>query len=470
MDAMVSLNSDKPNILWIYGEDMSPDLGCYGVRGVATPNIDRLAAEGRRYTRAFVTAPVCSASRSAIITGRYQTSFGAHHHRSCRDTPLDPSIRLITDHFRDAGWFTCNSSDPLKPEPGKTDFNFVRDDAFDGVDWTERAEGQPFYAQVNLMHSHRMIHTQAGKLALDPHTFDLPPYYPDTELLRRDWASYLEGVQRVDRCVGEILDRLDREGLAENTVVVFLSDHGRGQARDKQFCYDGGIHVPLIIRWPGCIEPGEICDELVSLVDLAPTTLNLAGLPADPDMQGCDFLDPDRAPRDHVIAARDRCDGTLDRIRCVRTETHKYIRNFFPDRPWMQFSAYKQGFYPAWALLPRMNLDGELSPEQARFCATDRPPEELYDLEADPFESNNLAQDPGCAEILNEMRDRLVAWVRIYGDQGFTAEDADVVAAEIASMDRTYLQYLAEKGLSPDLSRNDLIAWWEQFYRERYEA
>lgn len=458
------------NILWIYGEDMSPDLGCYGVRGVSTPNIDRLAAEGRRYTRAFVTAPVCSASRSAIITGRYQTSFGAHNHRSCRDMPLDPSIRLITDHFRAAGWFTCNSSGPPDPQPGKTDFNFVRDDAFDGVDWTERAEGQPFYAQVNLMHSHRMIHTRAGKLTLDSDSFDLPPYYPDTEVIRRDWASYLEGVQRVDHCVGEILDRLDREGLAENTIVVFLSDHGRGQARDKQFCWDGGLHVPMIIRWPGRIDGGEVCDDLISLVDLAPTTLGMADLPADPEMEGVDFLDPDRTPRDHVIAARDRCDGTLDRIRCVRTKTHKYIRNFFPARPWMQFNAYKQGFYPAWALLPRMNVEDQLTPEQARFCATDRPPEELYDLEADPGESKNLAREDDQAGVLNQMRDHLVDWVRRYGDQGFVAEDEDVVAVEVSAMDRSYLNILAEKGLPPDLTRGELIAWWEQFYRERYEA
>ncbi len=465
---MNQIDSRPLNILWIYGEDMSPDLGCYGARGVATPNIDRLAAEGRRYSRAFVTAPVCSASRSAIITGRYQTSFGAHHHRSCRDTPLDPSIRLITDHFREAGWFTCNSSGPPDPGPGKTDFNFVRDDAFDGVDWAERSGDQPFYAQINLMHSHRMIHTRSGHLTLDPNAFDLPPYYPDTGLLRQDWASYLEGVQKVDHCVGEILDRLDREGLADSTVVVFLSDHGRGQARDKQFCYDGGIHVPLIIRWPGQIAPGEVSDELISLVDLAPTTLGLAGLPPADDMEGHDFLSADRMPRDHVIAARDRCDGTLDRIRCVRTKSHKYIRNFFPDRPWMQFNAYKQGFYPAWALMPRMNGEDQLTEEQARFCATDRPPEELYDLQADPYESNNLAREPECAGILNEMRDCLVTWVQRYGDKGFVTEDADVVAAEIDAMEVSYRKILVGKGLSPEVNRSELIAWWKQFYRERY--
>jgi uncharacterized sulfatase len=465
---MASQTVSPPNILWIYGEDMSPDLGCYGVQGVETPNLDRLASEGRRYTRAFVTSPVCSSSRSAIITGCYQTSFGAHHHFSCSDKPLDPSVRPITDHFQKAGWFTSNSSGPPYDQPGKEHFNFRWDDAFEGIDWSERSKGQPFYAQVNLLHSHRMFHTRAGRLTLDPTSFSLPPYYPDTDLLRRDWASYLEGIQRVDRDVGEILDRLEREGLAESTVVVFLSDHGRGQARDKQFCYDGGIRVPLIIRWPGKIEPGEVCDDLVSLVDLAPTTLAMAGLPVSSKMEGRDFLDPGLSPREYVISARDRCDGTLDRIRCVRTKRYKYIRNFFPDRPYMQFNAYKQGHYPAWSLLPQMNEKGLLTPEQARFCGSDRPAEELYDLDVDPFELHNLADDPDRDDTVSGLRTLLDTWISETGDQGAIPEDPEVVEDEVAAMEALYREYMLEKGLLPDASPDTRIDWWKSFYRDRY--
>jgi uncharacterized sulfatase len=460
--------ASPPNILWIYGEDMSPDLGCYGVPGVETPNLDRLASEGRRYTNAFVTAPICSSSRSAIITGCYQTSFGAHNHFSCQNKPLEPPFHPITDHFQEAGWFTCNSSGPPYDHPGKQHFNFLWVHAFEGVDWSERSPGQSFYAQVNLQRSHRMYHIRAGRLKLDPTFISLPPYYPDTLLLRRDWVSYLEGIQKVDRNVGDILDRLEREGLEDSTVVVFLSDHGRGQARDKQFCYDGGIRVPLIIRWPGKIQPGEVCDDLVSLIDLAPTALVMAGLPVPDEMEGRDFLDPNRSLREYVIAARDRCDGTLDRIRCVRTKRFKYIRNFFPDRPYMQFNAYKQGFYPAWSLLPQMRDQGLLTPEQAWFCGPDRPAEELYDMETDPFELHNIADDPDRDDTRTGLRAFLNSWISKTADQGAMTEDPKVVAMEVASMKTVYRDYMKEKGLSPDVSRDALIAWWESFYRDRF--
>ncbi len=239
----------QPNVVWIYGEDLYPDLACYGTPVVQTPNLDRFASEGTLFSNAFVTCPVCSPSRSAIITGRYQTSFGAHNHRSKRDAPLPGGIELATDLFRQAGYFTCNSSGPPDHRPGKTDFNFLREDPFDGVLWNEREEGQPFYAQFNITDTHRDF-TRDPENPIDPSAVELPPYYPGHPLVRRDWANWLESIQVFDRKVGEVLGMLERDGLVENTIVFIISDHGRAHIRDKQFLYDGGIRVPCIVRWP----------------------------------------------------------------------------------------------------------------------------------------------------------------------------------------------------------------------------
>ena len=201
----------KPNVVWIYGEDCYPDIACYGTPVVKTPVLDQFASDGTRFTNAYVTCPVCSPSRSAIITGRYQTSFGAHNHRSKREDPLDPGIRLVTDYFRDAGYFTCNSSGPTTDRPGKTDFNFSREDPFDGVLWSEREGDQPFYAQFNITDTHRDFAPDPDN-PIDPASIELPPYYPDHPLVRKDWAMWLESLQVFDRKVGEILKRLDDEG------------------------------------------------------------------------------------------------------------------------------------------------------------------------------------------------------------------------------------------------------------------
>ncbi len=319
----------RPNVLWIYGEDLSPDLGCYGTPAVSTPNIDRLASEGIRHTQAFVTAPVCSASRSALITGTWQTHFDAHNHRSNRDRPLRADMKLVTDCFREAGYFTCNSQGPPFDRPGKTDFNFRRERPFDGVDWSERAPGQPFYGQVNITDTHRVFQPDPES-PIPPGEVELPPYYPDHPLTRRDWALYLESIQLLDRKVGQVLARLEAEGLAEETIVFFLSDHGRAHPRCKQFLYDGGTRIPLVVRWPGRLEAGLLSDRLVSGVDLAPTALALAGVEIPGHMQGQVFLGSEAVDREAVYAARDRCDGTDDRIRCIRTRRHKLIRTTTP--------------------------------------------------------------------------------------------------------------------------------------------
>ncbi len=230
---------ERPNILWLIAEDLSPDLGCYGTHHVHTPNIDRLAREGTRFTHAFATAPVCSASRSALMTSMYQTSIGAHQHRTDPKGPLPDGIRVITEQFREAGWFTCNQAGTNREQAGKTDLNFTAGELFDGIDWAERSSGQPFFAQVNFSETHRNF-TRDPDRPVDPDQVDLPPYYPDHPVTRRDWADYLECAQNLDRKIGAVLARLEEEGLAEDTIVFFFGDHGRAHVRGKQFLYEGG--------------------------------------------------------------------------------------------------------------------------------------------------------------------------------------------------------------------------------------
>ena len=454
--------ANKPNVLWIYGEDLYPNLACYGTPVVKTPHIDRLASEGTLFTNAFVTCPVCSPSRSAIISGRYQTSFGAHNHRSNRDTPLPEDIRLVTDHFRDAGYFTCNSPGPPFDKPGKTDFNFQRDALFDGIDWSARAPGQPFYAQNNITDTHRNF-TPDPDCPIDPAAVELPPYYPDHPLVRKDWAMYLESIQVFDRKVGQVLRRLEEEGLAGNTVVFLISDHGRAHIRDKQFLYDGGIRVPCIVRWPGHIDAGVVCDDLVSGIDFAPTALSLAGLNVPADMEGQVFLGQNARSRTEVISARDRCDGTVDRIRCVRTRTHKYIRNYHPDRPYMQFNGYKVQQYPLWTLLPILAAQGHLTEAQARFLAPHRPYEELYDLAQDPHELNNLAESLKHQTIRDDLGQRLDAWIDTFGDRGALAEDPALIADVARDMhSRNPARMEALHGITGKVSPQEYVRIWEK--------
>jgi N-sulfoglucosamine sulfohydrolase len=417
---------DRPNILWILSEDISPDLSCYDTPAVRTPNLDRLAGQGVRYTNAFTTAPVCSASRSAMITGMYQTSVGIHHHRSHRDDgyTLPAPVRMITEYFREAGYFTANvkTAAPGVRGSGKTDFNFKFKNAFDGSDWNQRKAGQPFFAQLSINVTHRGGHwkglRQKLKNPVDPAKVKLPPYYPDHPVARDDWATYLDSIQMMDGYIGKILKRLDDEGIADNTVVIFIGDHGRCHVRGKQWLYDGGIHIPLIIRWPGKLKAGQVCDDLVSAIDISATVLKIAGIEPPKYMEGRVFLGPGAKKRDYIIAARDRCDETIDRIRCVRTKRYKYIRNFMPERPYTQINRYKESSYPMLPLMRKLYSEGKLTPVQALFMAPRKPDEELYDLQHDPYEINNLANSKKHQETLKKMRGILDKWIKDTGDKG----------------------------------------------------
>jgi arylsulfatase A-like enzyme len=436
----------RPNIVWIIPDDMSANFSCYGETAVETPNVDKLAARGVKFTNAYVTAPVCSTCRSAFITGMYQTSIGAHHHRSGRGAqkiylPID--VKLVPKLFQEAGYYTSISGWPMNGRLGKTDYNFEWDESvYDGNDWSKRQEGQPFFAQIQ---------TQGGKLRgkdadgwekiaaaaekkLGSRTKDdavkLPPYYPNHPDIVRDWAAYLDSVRMTDVMVGEVLARLEKEGLLGNTIVLFMTDHGISHARGKQFMYDEGLHVPLVIAGPG-IKAGTVRGDVVEHIDIAALSLAAAGIAIPNNMQAQDILGKNYAPREAVFAARDRCDETVDHMRSVRTKDYKYIRNVLPNRPYLQPCAYKDAKAILIALRESHHA-GTLNKVQQLLFRDVRPPEELYDVQDDPHEINNLANDPAFADRLQDMRARLDSWMVETDDKGREPETATMYDSDMA--------------------------------------
>jgi len=425
----------RPNILWIVVEDMSCDFGYQGQTLVRTPHVDRLAREGAVFSNAYVTAPVCSPCRSAMITGMYQTTIGAHHHRSSRGAVklhLPPSIKLVPELFKAAGYYTCNTNIQYK-RPGKTDYNFVYDDKmlYDGPDWSGREAGQPFFAQIQLRGGklrnatgwYEELKANSERL-ITADQVTLPPYYPDDPVFREDWAAYLNSVQYTDHEVGLILKRLRKEKLLENTVIVFLTDHGISQARGKQFLYDEGAKVPFIVWAPGRVPSGTVRDELIAHVDMAATSLYFAGIEIPGYMQSRPLFGAQARPREYVVSARDRCDETVDRIRSVRKGRFKYIRNFHPRRPYLQPCAYKD-HKPFMGRYRELHAAGQLNAVQSLHLAQTRPEEELYDLKSDPWEIHNLAGRSEYTERLRELRAILAHWTIETDDRGrFPEPDA----------------------------------------------
>lgn len=419
----------KPNILWIVSEDASTHIGCYGETAVQTPNLDQLAAEGVRFENAFVTCPVCSPARSALVTGMYQTTLGSHNHRSQNKSPkaggneayyasyqLPGATPMIGDYFREAGYYVCNGKDAQAEQPGKTDYNFINTKPpYDGADWRGAPENKPFFAQIQL---------GGGKwrgAAIENDNFELPPYYPDDAVMRKDWAEYLASWERADQEVGEIVQRLKEAGVYDSTLIAFITDHGISHARGKQFLYEEGIRIPMILRLPGGRRAGTVRNDLAIHIDLAAISLAAAGLPIPDHLQGADLFSEAHEARSFIATARDRCDETIDIIRGIRTPRYKYIRNFLADRPHMQRSQYKDGKDIVQHLRDLHEMEA-LTPLQDQIFRPHRPPEELYDLAADPHETTNIAGSPGHESVLREQRERLYQWMRDTRDPGLIPE------------------------------------------------
>lgn len=455
-ESSVGKPTPRPNIVWIIPDDMSADFSCYGETAIETPNVDRLADRGVRFTAAHVTAPVCSTCRSAFITGMYQTSIGAHHHRSGRGEKkitLPAHIKLIPKLFQDAGYYTSISGWPVSGRLGKTDYNFQWDQGvYDGADWSGREKGQPFFAQIQ---------TQGGKLrgkdasgwnkvaksaeqlfgmATPNSLVRLPPYYPNHPDIVRDWAAYLDSVKLTDAMVGDVLKRLEREGELENTLVVFMTDHGISHARGKQFLYNEGTHVPLVITGPG-VAPGTTRDDVVEHIDIAALSLAAAGIEIPDYMQARDILARNYQPRRAVYAARDRCDETVDHIRSVRTERFLYIRNYLPQRPYLQPCAYKDAKDILQAIR-QWDAAGKLNTTQKLVTRNQRPAEELFDTSRDPHQIRNLSHDPAFANQLATMRGLLDKWVVESGDQGAEPESAAMFDSDM----KVYTDRMLSKG------------------------
>ncbi len=448
----------RPNILWITIEDWSPDLSCYGTKGIHTPNVDKLASEGIRYELAFTTSPVCSTSRSAMMTGFHQNYIGAHQHRTEDKKPLPYGIRPIPHLLADAGYYTVLMS-------WKTDCNFLpdmRQELFmDLKDWKNRKPDQPFFARITFGGTHRSWNRDPER-PIEIEDVALPPYYPDTPFVRRDWANGLEQMQLVDRQVGAILKRLDDEGLADNTLVFFIADHGRCHIRGKQFLYDEGTRIPMIMRWPGKVQPQQVSDDMVMSIDICATVLEAAGVTAPVPLHGKSLLSDEVKSRRYTFAARDKMDTTHDAMRSIRSKDFKLILNLMPERAYCQFSFYKEGAYPPLAELNILNLEGKLTPEQAAFLAPNKPPVELFDLRSDPHEIHNVADDPEYAEVKSELLAELNRWRdEVIRDHGVSdAFRAQNVFPPERPAEQTVGQWVQDHADEYDFKKHGVPSWY----------
>lgn len=431
---------EKFNILWITVEDMSAHLNCYGDSTVATPNINRLASMGVRYTNAYATYGVCSPSRHTLITGMYPTSTGAMAMRTFKRTAsldkiTDPEllnipvyeatppagVKCFSEYFRAAGYYTTNNV--------KTDYQFITpvtawDECSKDAHWRNRPDkNAPFFAVFNseLPHESGTFARRSPRVT-DLSSIQVPPYYPDIPEVREDMARHFDNIHAMDQWVGDILAQLEEDKLLDKTIIFFYSDHGDGLPRSKRWVYDSGIKVPLIVCWPDGEGAGTINDELVSFIDFAPTMLSLAGLQIPDDMQGQVFLGKEKAaPRKYVYAFRDRMDPAPETIRAVRDKRFKYVRNYRPDLPYIGFIPYRDQAAMMRAIL-KLTEEGRLGPDQWQFWARKKPLEELYDTENDPHEIHNLAADPAHFEKLATLRKAHEDFVARYGDLGMMPE------------------------------------------------
>ncbi len=425
--------ADRPNILWISCEDISPNLGCYGDRHAITPNLDRLAREGVRFDRAFTPAGVCAVVRSGIITGMYPPAIGSQHMRSRMIPP--PNVKAFAELLRAAGYFTTNRS--------KTDYQF---DATPSIwdrqgnkhkDWRERSDPeQPFFSVVNITVCHESQirhgedrHQQVIKQIGAEHKHDpnvvadsMPAYLPDTPAVRKNWAWYHDNITLMDKMAGDVLRKLDDDGLADNTLVVFWSDHGMGMPRGKRWVYDTGTLIPLIMRWPGELKAGEVREDLTSVLDLPPTMLAVAGAEIPNYMHGRILIGEGAGPEPpYLFFHRDRMDEVYELQRAARDRRWKYIRNYEPEKTYAQRLDYMDQM-PAMKDWRRLAAEGKLTGGQENWFTVPKPIEELYDTEKDPWELNNLAELPQYAARLERMRLATEAWQEEIGDTGLIPE------------------------------------------------
>jgi len=430
----------QPNIIWITCEDISPFIGTYGAKVVKTPNIDQLAREGVKYTQAYTTAGVCAPSRSTIITGMYQTSIGTQHMRTIGFDPkymppglpnysavIPAEVKCFPEYLRLHGYYTTNNE--------KQDYQFVPpvtvwDENGPAASYQNRPAGKPFFAVFNLFITHEsQIFSRKDSLQVDPAQVPVPAYYPNTKVIRRDIARLFTNIQLMDAQVGELVRQLKADGLYDNTIIFFYSDHGGSLPWMKREVLDRGIHIPLVVRLPGGQQGGTENHNLVSSVDFAPTVLSLAGVPVPAYMQGQAFLGPQQAatPHKYVFAGRDRMDELYDRVRAVRDQRYEYLYNYMPELPHYQNLIFRLSV-PSMREIIALRDAGKLDANQLAWFTAPKTREELYDTQTDPEQLHNLAADPKYQAKLVELRTAFRQWEKKVGDQSATPEKAMVAA------------------------------------------
>jgi N-sulfoglucosamine sulfohydrolase len=425
---------EKPNILWITCEDISPYLGCYGFEQAQTPNLDKLAANGIRYTRAYANAPVCGVARSTLLTGMYASTTGTHQMRT--RTQLPPEIPAYPLILRENGYYCTNNS--------KTDYNSsyeyekhsLWDETSDQAHWKNRPEGAPFFAVFNIGVTHEgqlcadciagyIERVQIpGKPRIDPGNIELPPYHPDLPEIRLDWARFHDLITLMDQMVGERLQEIEDAGLTGNTIVVFNSDHGGQLSRSKRYIYNVGTQVPLIIYLPekwkhlATKQAGDTDNRLVSFIDFPKTFLSITGCKVPESMQGRVFLGSDmEEDPEFVHFIRDRMAERYDFSRAVTDGRYYFIRNFMPHRPRGRDTRYGYSVQANWVAWEEHFDTGKCNAVQSQFYQP-KPVLQFFNTEADPWHVDNLALDPGLQErmkILSEELDRWMVWTRDLG-------------------------------------------------------
>ena len=426
---------DRPNILWLVAEDLSPIIPAFGDDTVATPNLDRLAAEGVRYTRVFSTSGVCAPSRAALATGMYQNRIGAQHMRTTNvsgfgvdglipyEAVPPPFVKMHSQYFREAGYYTSNNA--------KEDYQFRKavtawDDSSRTAHWRNRGLDQPFFSVFNFNITHEsQIWVQAENPLRVPEDLEvpIPPYLPDTAVAQRDVRQVYSNIVAMDEQVGQILEELEQDGLLESTVIFWYSDHGGPLPRQKRLLYDAGLQVPMIIRYPDRWRAGELDDQLISFVDFKSTALSLAGIEPPEYVDGRAFAGEFQSSesRQYIHAAADRFDRQYDTIRAVRDDRFKYLRNYHPERGYYLPLTYREQMQIMQELLRLRDQDG-LTEAQSQWFRESKPAEELFDTLADPHELINLALDPAYSDKLLELRAELDRWLSGFDDKGMMPE------------------------------------------------
>jgi N-sulfoglucosamine sulfohydrolase len=409
---------DKPNIIWLMAEDISTDLSCYDMPDVRTPNLDAMAAKGVRFENCFVTNPICSPSRSAMMIGAHQVKTNTHQHRSNREVPLSLPYRPFTQLLREAGYTTILGNHNVMGKGRKTDVNFKHEalgpwdgkttfGLFDKYDEFLPEDG-PFFAQIQLNVTHRggwwERISQESPDRHDPSKVTLPTYMADDPIVRQDWARYLDQLEYMDREVGMIRQELEKKGLSDNTIIIFIGDNGRCNIRGKGYLHDPGLRIPLIIYDPRDKEARpQVQSEVISATDITATILAYAGAELPAFLTGSPIFDKG-FNRKYVYAARDLWDGVMEDSRALTSSRWKYIRNDKPEIPFDAGQAYLEFYRPAVHIMRTLRDGGQLTPEQAFFFLPTKPSEELYNLENDPEELNNLVGEKAHRRTLRRLR------------------------------------------------------------------